>query len=189
MDFETWFKDLTSDEIWFIPASMHHKDYTFKEISRKVYMGCVADRVFKSMSECRKHVYNIICKTPGDKPKGKPWYEKALEAKLQQDATKEEWKPVSEEERQRRLAEFKALVDNLPMINNFPRVSRKEEEENCDWIPKKDKPFVRSEVQVMEAVNQHVMKVINARRKYYLSAYPDATEEEIQAYLNKFDVL
>jgi hypothetical protein len=54
-------------------------------------------------------------------------------------------------------------------------------------LRKKHEPFVRSEVETMEVFNQHKMKVDEARRKYFKSAYPDASEEEIKAYIKKFD--
>src|SRR5688500_14946618 len=115
-DFETWFTDLISDERWHELSSMHHKPETFKACAKKVYMQGVADGVFKPVQEARKHVYNIICKTPGDKPKGKPWHEIALEKKLQEDS-KDEWQPASKEFADAKAAEALEIIRNSKTLN------------------------------------------------------------------------
>lgn len=115
-DFETWLTELISDQRWHELSSMHHRDETFKTCAKKVYMQGVADGIFKPVQEARKHVYNIICKTPGDKPKGKPWHEAALEKKLQEDAEKEEWKPASPEHVDKCVKEFHEMLANSPMM-------------------------------------------------------------------------
>src|SRR5688572_7052168 len=140
-DFETWFTDLISDERWHELSSMHHKPETFKACAKKVYMQGVADGVFKPVQEARKHVYNIICKTPGDKPKGKPWHEIALEKKLQEDATKNEWQPASPENVDKYVKEIQEIISQSPMMNSMPRVGYKQSIEEGGWLPKKQAPY------------------------------------------------
>ena len=78
-DFETWYKELTSDTMWF-ELLRHYKDETIKKAGQKVFAQLVADKTveYRPMSENRKHVYNILCKNPGDKVIKKEWIEKAL---------------------------------------------------------------------------------------------------------------
>lgn len=187
LSFDEFFKDLCSNYVWFQPATMHHKPETFRSVANKVYMQYVAAESFPPIQEARRHVYNKLVLIPGDRPKGKDWY-KIEEQKKEAEKAKE-WVPVPEDVRQKKLAELKALVDSLPMLNNFPRTPRTEEVENCDWIPKREKIEPRSEVQVLQVINEHAEKVRTARRKYFLDAYPGASEEEIEAYLKKFDVI
>ena len=190
-DFETWYLELIGDQIWSMPAMMQHKEETFKQIARKVYMSALADRQRGSlipMTEHRRHVYNIICKTPGDRPKGKPWYEKALEKKLQEDEQKEEWKPVSEEEREQWLKKWQEQVSNSQMVTSVPRLTARQIIEEGDWRAVSTiEP--RSDVEKAMVFEEHIEKVNAARRKVFTTAYPDASEEEIQAYLKKFDVI
>lgn len=134
--FDDWFTDLCSNYVWFSPASMHHKPETFRACANKVYMQYVASEMFPPIQEARKHVYNKLVKEyPGDLPKV-DWSKKALE-KVEAEK-KQEWVPVSEEERARRLAEFKAIIDSMPMINNFPRVT--ESEKAGQVLPPKPAP-------------------------------------------------
>lgn len=137
--FDDWFEDLISNEIWAGPARMLHRPETFRKIANKVYMEYVAKEHFPPIQEARTYVYRLVFKTPGDIPKGKPWHQKELE-KIEE-KKQEEWTPVTGEERQRRLAEYKALIDSMPLVNNFPRVTEQEKAENCDWIPKKQAPY------------------------------------------------
>jgi hypothetical protein len=184
--FENWFKELCSNYVWFQPASMQHEPKTFEDTARKVYMQYVASEHFPPIQEARRHVYNKLVLVPGDRKKV-DWSKKAKEDMEKVEAAKQpEWKPVSEEERERRLAEYKAMVDALPKRWSPPEMSE-EEKEHEGVLRKKHEPFVRSEVETMEVFNQHKMKVDEARRKYFKSAYPDASEEEIKAYIKKFD--
>lgn len=138
--FETWYAELISNHIWFEPASLHHKPETFEKAARKVYMEYVADEIFPPIQSARKHVANVLGKINPDKPKAKPWYEQALEKQVKE-AEEKEWVPVSEDERARRLKEFKALIDSMPLLNNFPRLTPKEKEENGEWIAAKANPY------------------------------------------------
>jgi len=137
ISFSDWFKELCQNYVWFEPASSKHEPETFRQAANKVYMQYVASEVFPPIQEARKHVYNVLCKIPPDKKIGKDWVTKALEKHEQEKQA--EWIPVTGEERQRRLAEFKALIDGLPMMNNFPRVT--EVEKAGDILPPKPAPY------------------------------------------------
>ena len=49
-------------------------------------------------------------------------------------------------------------------------MSAKEIADEGGWIPKKDAPFVRSDIETMEAWQAHKEKINAARRKYFISA-------------------
>jgi hypothetical protein len=136
-NFEEWFKELCSNYVWYEPAIQHHEPETFRQAANKVYMQYVASEIFPPIQEARKHVYNVLCKITPDKKIGKDWVTKALEKHEQE--KQEEWIPVTGEERQRRLAELRALIDSMPMINNFPRVT--EVEKAGQVLPPKAEPY------------------------------------------------
>ena len=64
--FDDWFTDLISNHVWAGPAQLHHKPETFKSLCNKVYMDYLAGNGVKSMEDCRRHVYHLVCKTPTD---------------------------------------------------------------------------------------------------------------------------
>lgn len=125
LTFETWFKNLTSDHIWFGPASMHHRPETFKAAAHRVYMDCVA-KGFKPIQECRSHVYNIIVKTPGDNKKV-DWVGKALEK-----VESEQWKPADPEHVDKCVKEFNEMLANAPMLQRHSGYKQLIEERGWD---------------------------------------------------------
>ena len=187
-NFDVWFKELCDNYVWYNPASQHHKPETFQKAANAVYMQYVASERFPPIQEARRHVYNKLVLVPGDKVKV-DWTKVAKKELDAKEAEKnEKWVPVSEEERAKRLAEYKAMVDAMPKRWSPPEMSE-EEKEREGVLRKKHEPFVRSEVETMNAVNEHKAKIREARRKYFLSAYPDAGPLEIEAYINKFPEL
>lgn len=184
-NFEDWFKELCSNYVWFQPASMHHEPKTFQDTANKVYMQYVAAEVFPPIQEARRHVYNKLVLIPGDKRKI-DWTKRALE-KVESEK-KQEWQPVTEEERERWLKKWQESVSNCQMISAVPKMTAKQIIEQGDWravqpLENRDE-FVRAMV-----LEEHVQKVNEARAKVFRSAYPDASEEEVQAYIKKFDTI
>lgn len=187
INFEDWFKDLISNYVWYNPASMQHKPETFQKVANAVYMQYVAKEQFPPIQEARRHVYNKLVLVPGDKVKPKPWYQQEAEKKAAGERNIQE-PPLTGEARAKKLAEVKALIDSMPKKWTPPEMTE-EEKEREGVLRKKHEPFVRSEVETMEVFNQHKMKVDEARRKYFKSAYPDASEEEVNAYIKKFNAI
>jgi hypothetical protein len=186
--FDDWHKELISDYQWYSLLRMY-KEETIKKAAEKVFAQLVADKVvdLRPMSENRKHVYNIVTKNPGDKEIRKDWYNVEKEKKEAEE--KKEWVPLTGEARAKKLAEFKAMVDAAPKAFTTPKMSAQEIANEGDWLPKKEKPFVRSEFETRMALEEHKRKANDARRKLFLDAYPDASEEEIEAYLLKFKAI
>ncbi|HEY3385779.1 MAG TPA: hypothetical protein VGK46_04675 [Saprospiraceae bacterium] len=151
--FDSWFEDLVSNYVWAEPAQMHHRPETFKKIAHKVYMQEVASGVFRPIQEARKHVYNIICNTPGDAKKV-DWAGKALK-EMEQD--KEPVIEISEEEIQRRLAEWQNSLSNVS--NNFtPRFPLLDEKEEGQEEPKKPvgKPYPYTPLEKLRQKELHL---------------------------------
>lgn len=137
--FEDWYKELTSDTLWY-ELLRHYKDETIRKCSEKVYAQLVAEKTvsYRPMTENRKHVYNVVCKLPGDKPKV-DWVEKQL--KQQEEEKKEAWVPVSWEKRAEYLNKVQEIIKGSTMANAAPRMSYKEIADSGDVLPPKPKPY------------------------------------------------
>lgn len=98
-----------------------------------------------------------------------------------------EKKPISPETEHNWLDVWQEAIDKLPHAKRFDLTDEEiQKEGKARPAPIEYQP---SEVAQAEMIERHKAKVNEARRKYYLSARPDASEEEIKVYLNKFDVL
>jgi hypothetical protein len=79
---------------------------------------------------------------------------------------------------------WKESIDNLPNKNLTDLTTEEIQKEGKVRPPKTE--YNPTPVAQMEMLRNHELKVEEARRKYFLSAFPDASEEEITIYLNKF---
>jgi len=138
ISFADFFKELCSNYVWYERVIMNHKPETFKKVCDDVYTIHSADqnRPFPPIEESRRFVSNKLNKINPDKAKV-DWVTKALQK--HEEKEKAEWIPVTGEERQKRLAELRALIDSMPMINNFPRVT--EVEKAGQVLPPKPEPY------------------------------------------------
>jgi len=188
-NFTDWLIELIEDEHWHENASRYHSKETFEKVANQVYVLGISDSqtfFLQPMKEHRNHVYNKLCKLPHDKPK-KNWVEESLkEAEAKKKATEPEWKPVSWEERAKRLEEFQAMIDNSPMMKPVAPLTAKEKIENQGWRPKPQEVKEPSEVEKRSAYIKHLQRVRQSRSMLFLEAYPNAEPEEVQAYLDKF---
>lgn len=182
--FDDFFTELTSDQLWHEQASMYHKPETFEKCARQVWMQGVADGVLKPIQECRKHVFNIVKNLPHDRQKV-DWTKKALE-KLESEK-KEEWKPVSWEKRAEYLKQVQAEIDKVEDRKIRPLLAG-EAELKGQYDPPKPSATCAPAAPI-EVILEHIDKVNTARRKFYLEKNPGASEEDIQAYIDKFKTL
>lgn len=137
-NFEPWFTELKSDERWY-ELLRAYRDETINKAAEKVYAQLVADGDDRPMSANRKHVYNILCAKPGDKPAPKPWYLKEEERKALEE--EKEWKPASPEHVDKCVAMLDEMMRNSSMINAYPRIGYKQSIEEGGWLPKKEAPY------------------------------------------------
>lgn len=183
-DFPAWFTELCSDQRWFENATMSNRGKNFKGAAEYVYAQLLADPDLqrRPMTENRKHVHNRLCKMD---------FERVFPV-LQQEAPveekKEEAPPLTGEARAKKLAEVKAIFDSLQVINAVPRLTAKEILESGEVrIPKANGEYHRSVVEKMVIAKESKERIRACRRKFFLDAFPDADEEEIHAYWQKFD--
>lgn len=183
-DFETWYADLISNYVWYEPAKMHHRPETFKNICHKVYMNYTASNGIIPIEESRRHAYNIIVGTPRDLPKV-DWTKKAL-AEAEQ---KTEAPPLTGEARQARLREWREKVESAEMMSSVPRMTAKQIIEEGNWRAVATTLEPRNVIERAMVLEEHLEKVVLARTKMFRSAFPDASDEEVEAYIKKFDVI
>lgn len=181
--FDSWYTELISNEIWSAPARMHHKEETFRRVANVVYMEYVAAEVFPPIQVARVYVFNKLGKILPDKQKVN-WVEKSLE-KLKEE--KKEWEPVSWEKRAEYLRQVQAEIDRID-DNKIRPLFEGEAETNGQYDLPKPKAKCAPSAPV-EVIISHIDKVHAARRKYFLEKNPNATEEQIEDYLNKFPEL
>lgn len=180
--FDSWFEDLISNYVWAEPAQMHHRPETFRKLAHKVYMQEVASGVFRPIQEARKHVYNIVCNTPGDAKKV-DWAGKALK-EMEQEKEKE-WVPVSSEKRAEYLNQLQAIIKGSTMMSAVPRVTRTEQaaEAEGDWLPKKPAPYPqtsKSEAYVRLRHIEYVKANYESRTGAKLPSWVEEDEWNIQ---------
>jgi hypothetical protein len=89
------------------------------------------------------------------------------------------------EAKQARLNEFLAAVQAAPILKPQRKLTTEMMQEEGGVRPKAT-PFVRSAVETILAAKEAVKDAQKARRKLFLDAYPEADEDEIQAYILKF---
>jgi hypothetical protein len=184
--FDDWHKELISDYQWYSLLRMY-KEETIKKAAEKVFAQLVADKVvdLRPMSENRKHVYNIVTKNPGDKVIKNDWVDKAIQDIDVQ--KKEEWKPVSWDKRAEYLKQVQAEIDKVEDRKIRPLLSGEAEKKGQYDPPKPN--YTGEPARPLDVVIEHVNKVNAARRKFFLERKPDASEEEIEAYLQKFKAI
>lgn len=139
-NFDSFYTELISDQRWF-ELLRHYKDSTIKSACEKVYASLVADGTVEArpMSENRKHVYNILCKNPGDKPKPQPFQVQEAEKKAQEQ--EKEWQAVTWEERAAYLNKLQEIIKGSTMMSGVPRPSYKEQAEEGLDRPKNMPPY------------------------------------------------
>lgn len=119
------------------------------------------------------------------------WMEKYLEEKYTvvelnwKKQKEDEKKPVYTVDGRDWLKTWKESIDKLPHAK-VPDLTQEQIIKEGQVKP----PAIEynpSSVEQIETINRHKAKVKESRRKYFLDAFPDATEEEVQAYIDKFD--
>lgn len=151
--FDSFFTDLTSDQIWTENASMYWKPETFEKCAKQVWMQGVAEQVLKPIQECRKHVFNIIKNLPHDRVK-KDWSAQALQ-KIEE-KEKKEWVPASKEFADMKAKEALEIIRNSKTINAVPRIGYKQSIEEGDWLPKKQAPYPQTTLEEAYIRQRHL---------------------------------
>lgn len=181
MSFDDWYADLISNYVWHEPASMRHKPETFREVCRQVHEQYLAKDIFPPIQEARSFVSNKLNKITPDKVRV-DWTKKALEQKKKEEPVIN----ISEEEIKLRLQEWQDSLKNVKMVSAVPKLTARQIIEEGDW--RAVSKIERSPIEKVMVLQEHQEKINNARRKLFTEHFPDANEEEIIAYLNKFPI-
>lgn len=166
--FESFFAELTSDEIWYDGIQVKYTNKDLRSIAQDCYLDLLAQpnrwkaQDYSDFRRCyQKWVMNA-----------KPM---AVKPQLQQVEVKENkpdpnYKILEGEERTKRIKEWEAAV--LAVDNNFrvPQVSKKEAAEEGDWLPKKQAPYNPPPAYIT-LVNENIKKF--AAKKYKGLRYID----------------
>jgi hypothetical protein len=89
------------------------------------------------------------------------------------------------EARQAKLNEFLAAVQSAPILKPQRKLTTEQMAEEGGVRPKSTQ-FKRSPIETIIAAKEAVKDAQNARRKFFLDAYPDADPEEVEAYVMKW---
>jgi hypothetical protein len=89
------------------------------------------------------------------------------------------------EARQQKINEFFAAVQSAPILKPQRKLTTEQMAEEGGVRPKSTQ-FKRSPVETILAAQEAVKDAQNARRKLFLEAYPDAEQDEIEAYVMKW---
>lgn len=182
-DYNKWYSDLISDTMWFEQVSMKYKG-NFKTACEKLYGLSVSDPDLFSrpIQAQRSHLFNMLWKMPAEKVN---WVQTHQVEEKKPDPT---WVPLTGEARKAKLNEFLQAVQAAPILRPMRKLTSEQLEEEGQVRPKAT-PFHRSEVETRLAALQAVRDAQAARRKMYLEAFPDSSEEEIAAYIGKWNYL
>ena len=183
-NFTDWYIFLIEDERFYEHASRNHKKETIEETARKVYETESLNPVeftAKEITEHRRHILYKLYKLPADKAK-KNWYEIEV---IEKKANEPEWKPVSWEERAKRLKEFQAMVDASPLLKPPAPLSAREKM-NQDWRPLPEEIKEPTQEEKLIALANHRKAILTARTKMFREKYPNGTVKELRSYLKKF---
>ncbi len=180
-DFDSWFKELTSDTIWHEQMQMVNKNKDFKAGCEKLWGNLVSDPdlMQRPMKEHRRHLHNILFSMPVIKQN---WIQTH---QVEEKKVEPEYQPVTGEERLKWLERFKKAVESAPIIRPVRKLTSQQLEEEGQVRPKSVQ-FHRSEMDTRLGAIEAAKDARKARRQMFIDVYADATEDEIEAYLKKF---
>jgi hypothetical protein len=86
------------------------------------------------------------------------------------------------------IARAQEVLDAIKGVGKpIAPMTEEEKQQNGQVRPKAHK-FVQSEIEKTAAFNRHQQALKECRRKVFLEAFPEAEEDEIQAYIDSFPI-
>lgn len=168
MDFESFFKDLKSDEAWFESATMNHKPETVLEVAKDLFMSCSADNsLHRPIGDMRRYYWNKLKKITPDKVR-KPFVLKE---------EKKDYQPTTPERRERWLKVLEWRLKKLGKLKSTPKLTSQMIEEEGGVRPKAVQPYPStkpSEIYVRQRHLEYIKRNYDAWTKEPL---PDWIEE------------
>lgn len=181
--FTKWFEELKENPLWWMRMEEMFGRKDLNKIASEVHLYLLAspERLkANDFSDFRRLFQTWAQKAP----------DQAAKPQLQQTdncVPDNGWKPVSWEKRAEYLNQIQEILKSSTMVNAMPPMSKKEILEQGDWIPKKGEWSPPSEVQKIINLKESKRRIRECRKKVFLDAFPDATDEEIRAYWEKFE--
>lgn len=192
MNFEDFFKSLTSDEIWHEFAGKNHKPETFRKVAEQVFTLGLSDRDafgITPIREHRNHVVNKLGKIKPDKV-STPWHVQAA-INIANAVKDDDWKAVSPEERAKRLKEWEDMVKGSTILNSMPKPSYKQLAEEGGVLPPKPAPYPITSPEEAYIKDRHLAYIEYAYEPRSGEKMPGVMSEELfnveydQLILNK----
>lgn len=155
--FESWFAELISEQRWYEQLQMNCKGKDIKGACNKVYTDALADSskfAAKPMSEHRRHVANILWKMPVEKVEW--WKVQKVDEPVKQETDE---KPLTGEERQKKLNEWLQSIQEAPMMKIPPKMSYAELAEMGGVRRPKEKPYPTSSPEEIRIRERHLAYV------------------------------
>lgn len=183
-DFNKWFDELKSNSLWWMRMNELYGKKNLSRVAGDVHLYLLAsiNRLKANDFQDFRRLFQSFAQKAEDAP---------VRPQLQQ---VEDNKPmvsdpvVEGEARDQWIAIWKESVEKCQMISSVPRLSAKQIIEEGDWRAVSTME-PRDEFQKRLALEEHKEKVAKARELMFRKAYPDASEEEVQAYIDKFDTI
>lgn len=179
--FQEWHDELISDTRWYEQVSMKYKG-TFKTACEKLYGMSVSDPDLFSrpIQAQRKHLFNMLWSMPVEK---KNW----VQTHQVEDKKEEKpFVPASDEHVAKCVAEFHKILEEAPNWHISRVKPSKRMEEELGEVRVRSTHYHLSDVEMRIQAIENVRNLQRIRRKTFLEAYPDATGEEIEAYVEKW---
>jgi hypothetical protein len=86
------------------------------------------------------------------------------------------------------IARAQEVLDAIKGVGKpIAPMTEEEKQQNGQVRPKAHK-FTQSPLEKAWALSQHQKALNESRRKFFLDTFPDATEEELEAYINSFPI-
>lgn len=176
MDFETFHKALTADELWMEAMRNPSRGKDLKAAIEKVYGQAVSDGSLKivSIGEHRKHVFNTLGKMPFSKVTGIQTHQP------EEKHEKVEVKVYATDEQREHWLNVMAQQIKEIQVKPVARMSHKEMAEQGDWIP--PKRHVPTDANYLF---EHAKLLNECRRKTIKERHPELSDSEIEDYINK----
>ena len=176
MSFTDWFEELKTNELFWVRMCEMHPRKNLVRVAEETHAWLVAREDTRDMQGCRSLFMSFARNSPDGT---------VILNKIEEKEVVKEWKPVSWQERAERLKQWQTQVNESPLLKPAykPPSERMEEE---GGVRPKATSFKRSEVETRLAAIEHAKTVRESRKRMFIEAFPDASDEEINAYVAKF---
>ena len=169
MDFNTFFTDLKSDEVWFCNATMHYKPETVNQVAKDLFMSCSADgSLNRPAGDMRRYFWNKLKKITPDKV-AKQWVPK--------EEPKPEHEPLVGEARERWLNKWKEVLAQAPAFKSTPKLTIQMIEEEGGVRPKAVQPYPSTKPSEAYVRQRHLEYIKRNYDAYTKEPLPDWIEE------------